>query len=288
MVKNAPDRIEEQKSENGEKATIEVVHDADEVVHDAGSDHFETDDDQLSEELENIPETNNLDLNSFENLSAPEFEAPFYARYRLLSVTAIILTLFWLVASLNFLFNNLTLADISQLLPHELGGIAAGIVTPIALMWIVVAFFEKTRIYQVESQALKWHLAQLTYPSDSAESRVAEITQSLRAQTVALTYASQDVGLRASNATDLIRRQTSALALASEEATTKADSAGNKLRQQAEDLVNASDQAIARAREAGNVLHHQSQLLFDYYFLVIVYYYILLNPCFSITFISSG
>ena len=198
-----------------------------------------------------------------DSIKSPNFQPPFYARYHVFSILASIFTIAWFTISFVFVYENLGFTDLVQLLPHELAGLVTGVLTPVALVWIFAAFFEKTRIYQNESRALKWHLQQLTYPSDGAKTRVTEITEALRSQTLTLTRASEDASMRASEATDLIKRQTMALTVATEEAGIKADSAGDKLRQQAEDLVEASDRAIARAREAGNVLHHQSHDLIN-------------------------
>ena len=250
MAKNAPDNP-------NQNPPIEVVHDANSTAENNKSDAKQS---GIQEKYEWVEDSS---PNLIDSLVAPEFKPPFYARYHLLSILAALATIGWLAGSATYVFDSLGLEELSQLLPHELGGLAAGIVTPIALIWIVVAFFEKIKIYQAETQALRWHLQQLTYPADSAETHVGEITEALRAKIQALTNASEDASLRAAEASDLIKRQTLSLSIASEEAGIKADSAGDKLRQQAEDLVSASDRAIARAREAGNVLHHQSHDLIN-------------------------
>ena len=182
---------------------------------------------------------------------------------RLLSIGAVITSIAWLVASGVFLIEGLKLSDLMALLPHELGGMAAGVVTPLALLWIVVAYFERSKIYEKEAFALRWHLNQLTFPSDDAHVRTTKITDVLRDQAKLLTQASEEASRRAQAASDLIRVQTASLIAASEKTSLNADSVGEKLRQQVEDLVTASDRAIARAREAGNVLHHQSHDLIN-------------------------
>ena len=183
MAKNTPNDLNGQSNGTSDKSDqLEVVHDAD-----AAPDTKHTGVQESYEWLE--PKEPNL----IDGIVAPEFKPPFYARYRVLTILAILATIGWLAASASFVFENLGLADIAQLLPHELGGMAAGIATPIALIWIVVAFFEKTKIYQAESRALRWHLQQLTYPADSAETRVAEISEALRAQTQALRQAMHQI-----------------------------------------------------------------------------------------------
>ena len=153
MAKNAPDNPDTNNSGN---PSIEVVHDADNAADSADAETKHAGVQDAYEWLEHS------EPNLIDGLVAPEFKAPFYARYRLFTITAIFATIGWLTASAIFVLNSLGLEDLAQLLPHELGGLAAGIVTPIAFIWIVVAFFEKTRIYQAESKALRWHLQQLT------------------------------------------------------------------------------------------------------------------------------
>ena len=183
-----------------------------------------------------------------DKMAPPAWRVPVYARYRLLSIGAVIMSIVWLVASGVFLIEGLKLSDLMALLPHELGGMAAGVVTPLALLWIVVAYYERSKIYEKEAFALRWHLNQLTFPSDDAHVRTAKITEVLRDQAKVLTQASEEASDRAQAASDLIRAQTASLIAASEKTSLSADSAGEKLRQQAEDLVTASDRAIARAR----------------------------------------
>ena len=79
----------------------------------------------------------------------------------------------WFMLAGFYINETLGFENIAALLPHELGGLATGVITPVALLWVVVAFFERSKIYEREAHALRWHLKQLTYPSDAAETRVA-------------------------------------------------------------------------------------------------------------------
>ena len=83
-------------------------------------------------------------------MAPPAWRAPVYARYRLLSIGAVIMSIAWLVGAGVFLIEGLKLSDLMALLPHELGGMAAGVITPLALLWIVVAYFERSKIYEKE------------------------------------------------------------------------------------------------------------------------------------------
>ena len=258
MARNAPGRTEPSNP------SIEVVHLADESAENSPVDRpqpivgqedvapapISTSSGATPEPL--MPPGTAIEVDT---VMPPAWRMPVYARYRLLSIGAVIMSTAWLLACGAYILEGFTFPDLLALLPHELGGMAAGVVTPLAFLWVVVAYFERSKIYEKEAFALRWHLNQLTFPSDDAHFRTAEISNVLRAQAKVLTHASEEASDRAQAASDLIRVQTSSLVAASEKASLNADSAGEKLRQQAEDLVNASDRAIARAREAGNVLH---------------------------------
>ena len=133
--------------------------------------------------------------------------APFYLRYRLPLAAGGVLTLAWLSFSITIIGNSLGWGEISLLLPHELGGLFAGVATPIALVWMVIAFFERGRDLKRETEALRWQLSQLAYPSDRAESRLKEITESLRRQARELSQATEEAAGRAEAVGALVKRR---------------------------------------------------------------------------------
>ena len=171
MAFNQPDRPD------SDSRSIEVVHDADTTQTDEAPVEQSSDG-----EAAPIEEASSRVLNEhFEKLEAPDWTPPFYVRFRLLSIAALTASVAWLMASAYYVLEHLGFEELTALLPHEIGGMVAGIAVPIALLWIVVAFYERSKLYRAEARALRWHLKQLTYPSDAAETRVAEITETLRA-----------------------------------------------------------------------------------------------------------
>ena len=193
-----------------------------------------------------------------EALAAEDWQAPFYVRYRLMSVAAALLSIGWVYGVYDYIETAFGWSTLSELMPHEVGGLAAGLVTPLALLWLIVAYLERSRLLEQESQALRWYLRRMVYPSETAQERVRDITDSIRGQTAELTRASEEALLRSRAIHDLLRARGVELAEVSNEADIKAKEAEDTLRRQAEDLVNVSDRAIDRAREVGNVLHHQA------------------------------
>ncbi|MCS5598902.1 MAG: hypothetical protein NZ707_04035, partial [Rhodospirillales bacterium] len=172
-----------------------------------------------------------------EHLFPPDWTPPFYARYRLLTGAAGFLTLIWLVfISYNY-FSGFLTSSISALLPHELGILLAGLLGPIVLMWIFVGYFERSKVFEKESAALRWHLKQLTFPTEAESARASKVTDALRNQAYDLTCASEEVSERAQAARNLIRTQTADLLTASRQVSLNADTASEKLRQQGEDVV---------------------------------------------------
>src|SRR3989338_1965813 len=82
-----------------------------------------------------------------EGLAAPSLPlepsvwiAPVPLRHRPPPAPRLGLTLVWLYFSVSVIGGSVGWEELAQLLPHELGGLFAGVATPIALLWMVIAF----------------------------------------------------------------------------------------------------------------------------------------------------
>ena len=73
-------------------------------------------------------------------LTAPEWLPPAHVRYRLLTLSAIVLSVGWVALGVWYVGQFFGFGELVALLPHEIGGMAAGFVTPLALIWLVVGF----------------------------------------------------------------------------------------------------------------------------------------------------
>ena len=109
---------------------------------------------------------------------------------------------------LDFLEKSFGLNNLGELLPHEVGGLAAGAFVPVGILWMVIAFFERGQQLRRETEVLRVHLKKLIYPSDAAESRMKEVTAALRAQTKELLAASEEAARRGQQVSDLVRERT--------------------------------------------------------------------------------
>ena len=103
---------------------------------------------------------------------ADPWKAPFYLRFRLYTLGGLILSAAWVWGVHNYVEAVLGWNNVTELLPHEVGGLAAGALTPLALLWMVIAFWERGQSLRRDTEALRWHMRQLIYPSDKAETRV--------------------------------------------------------------------------------------------------------------------
>jgi len=104
------------------------------------------------------------DIESFD-----DWQQPFYLKYRLVSLLAVVLSFMWIVGTISFVDSGLGWGNVHQLLPLEIGGLAVGSIMPLALLWMVVAFFERGQQLRRETSMLRWHLRRLIYPSDHAQ-----------------------------------------------------------------------------------------------------------------------
>ena len=107
------------------------------------------------------------------------WKAPFYLRFRLYTLGGLILSAAWVWGVYDYVEAVLGWNNVTELLPHEVGGLAAGALTPLALLWMVIAFWERGQSLQHDTEALRWHIRRMIYPSGNAETRVAPAAATL-------------------------------------------------------------------------------------------------------------
>jgi len=120
------------------------------------------------------------------------WKKPFSLRFRFYSLFGLLLSGAWVWGVYDYVEGVFGWSNLTELLPHEVGGLAAGAFTPLALLWMVIAFWERGQSLKRDTESLRWHLQRLIYPSDKAETRIHEITESLRKQSRDLSRAVDD------------------------------------------------------------------------------------------------
>jgi len=135
------------------------------------------------------------------------WKKPFHLRFRLYTVFGILLSVAWVWGVYDYVEGVFGWFNLSELLPHEVGGLAAGAFTPLALLWMVIAFWERGQSLKRDTESLRWHLRRLIYPSDKAESCIHEIIESLRRQSRDLSQASEESLKRGEKLNDMVRKR---------------------------------------------------------------------------------
>ena len=128
-----------------------------------------------------------------EHLTPPDWTPPLYVKHRIPTITAAVVTAIWVSLMGYQFFGGFSAEQISSFLPHELGIILAGLFGPVVLLWVAVGYFERGKVFEEESKAIRWHLKQLTFPSESASSQANRVIDALRNQAKDLTKASEEV-----------------------------------------------------------------------------------------------
>ena len=107
-------------------------------------------------------------------------------------VAGVAISAIWLLVFAGYITFTISWRELFMLLPDQFGGFIGMLTMPLAFLWLLIAYLDRGRQLAREGAALRLHLAQLTFPSDHAATRVAEITESLRAQAQLLTEASDN------------------------------------------------------------------------------------------------
>ena len=221
-----------------------------------------------SPKQEKEPEKKIASIGSSKNRTAKELETnalsdfrvtPFYVRFHLVLILGVALSVGWLWLSLNYINAQIPFSDLGALLPHEVGGMAAGTLTPLALLWMVIAFFVKNEKFTREARQLSWQMRQLATPSSASQKRMHEITDSLRRQARDLSKASEEAATRAQKVSQQVQRRTLQLSKVSEDADLRAQAIAESLRRQSEDLNTVTSNAAHRAEEVGEIIYKNSQ-----------------------------
>lgn len=117
----------------------------------------------------------------------------------------------WLAAVAAYGVLGVGPAGLLALQPLEVAGLTGAVFAPLAFVWLIVAFAERGALLRSEAEALRRHLALLTYPAEAAEGRIATISDSLRAQTRELAQATREAGSHAEALRQLLTRETAEL-----------------------------------------------------------------------------
>lgn len=145
--------------------------------------------------------------------------------------------------------------------PLEASALSAGAFSPLAFLWLIVAYVDRGASIRREGEALRRHLALLTYPADASEQRIATIADALRAQSRDLSGATRDAAAQAEGLRLMLSRETRELARLTETVDSDTSKALAKVSEQVNSLHRLMEQVTVLAGEMeGNLGRRQEGL----------------------------
>lgn len=163
---------------------------------------------------------------------------------------ALLLSAAWLGVCAWYIGRTMGWPALPDVAPEVFGGLAAGALVPVAVLWLVVSTIERGTALRHEARLLREHLARLTYPDAAARARVGQVTEALKAQADDLTAASRRAVERAEAARAMLSEENRALERVSGAVGGKATDAANSLKEQ----VAALEDILGRVESVGKRL----------------------------------
>jgi chromosome segregation ATPase len=153
---------------------------------------------------------------------------------RLLQATGFIVSAMWLIGAGIYVQRMVGWNNVSNLMPHEMGGFLAGILTPIALFWMIAAFILRSNDVKMYAEALREEIQTMIFPSDEANRRVNNDIERLMKQTAEM-----------SRATNIVLNAI--------------ESAREGLRGQIQQMNGSGEQTVDRLNNLGQILNARMQ-----------------------------
>lgn len=122
-------------------------------------------------------------------LNTPQRETRLNAQ--MIQATGVLISLMWLTGAALYVQRTIGWNNVSSLMPHELGGFMAGILSPVALFWMVAAFILRSNDVKMYAEALRGEIQRMIFPSAEAERRVNNDIERLIRQTAEMSRATK-------------------------------------------------------------------------------------------------
>src|SRR5690606_21628582 len=142
---------------------------------------------------------------------------------RIWGVAAGALTLLWLALAGAYVLDYWGVDGLLGLLPHELGGVLAGVFTPIFCIWLIAIYLMRGREIRDYNDKLAARLAELTFPDAAGEHRLQSVSEALKRQAAELRLATEEAAAALDGTRALFRSQASDLDTAAKAARSRTE-----------------------------------------------------------------
>lgn len=160
---------------------------------------------------------------------------------RLLQATGLLVSAIWLAGAAFYIQRTVGWNNVSSLMPHELGGFMAGILSPIALFWMIAAFVLRSNDVKMYAEALREEVQAMIFPSDEANRKVNNDIERLMRQTAEMGRATKVILNTIQTARDGLRGEIQALNASSQETMQRLGKMGESISERTRDVIVVSD-----------------------------------------------
>ena len=134
---------------------------------------------------------------ALDNLVAQKYSdvQPLYERkrYNVTMLIGFVVTGLWLGAGVFYVNNNMGWGGLLELEPHVLGGFLSGILAPLALLWMTLAYIQRGADVHMYSQSLRHELQSMIFPSEERSKIIHKDIEALCKQATELSSSSKDI-----------------------------------------------------------------------------------------------
>jgi hypothetical protein len=120
----------------------------------------------------------------------PEMKFPVWVSY--VQAGAMILSVMWIAVAIAMMVGKMGMGLLAMA-PHELGGMLAGVLAPVALLWLALTHITRTYDAQRYGEALRAELHALIFPSEDRQQRISHDIEKLCQQAAELAGSSRTV-----------------------------------------------------------------------------------------------
>ena len=119
-----------------------------------------------------------------ENFSAEENETSWFGSnlYRLM----LIVTVVWFAIVLIYITQFFGWSNLFLMMPDEFGGFLAGATLPLALIWVGMAYVDRSAAFKREAKFLRAYMNQLVYPEEGESATAKAMSEAIRSQVAEL------------------------------------------------------------------------------------------------------
>ncbi len=114
-------------------------------------------------------------------------------KYKLVNFMGFALSAGWLGLSAFYIQSNMGFMELFSQQPHILGGFLAGILAPVALLWMILAYIQRGSDIQMYADALRSELQAMIFPSEERSEVIHKDIEALVSQAAELSASSKTV-----------------------------------------------------------------------------------------------